>query len=263
MVDVDHSRLQDISLWPKVPGPSVSCFNLVEAKRRPVQSVEGGNLCNCYAYDGWMPHIHGTHTEGLSHISLAPLPVIESIKGIAFAARLVTVDPVYARGLNLSLVPDQNDRVITREQLEAQMANDSYKTPVVIIRSPNFAGKETFHYDVDAPYPHHAIAQYLFERGVEHVILDFPSADRAVGELYFHRTFWRHALNEANGRVIEPLEHLANDKPRKHSTITELAFIPDTCPDGYYLAYLNPIGLAGDAAPVRPLIAPMNLPRAA
>lgn len=262
LVSVDHGSIIDISISPGLDqNLAVSAFGAPPMDREAVISVEGGARCNCYSYKNWAPHLHGTHIETREHILRNPKPVIEHLRGLAFVARLITVAPEYARGLNLSLVPDEKDRVITREQVEEELRNDPFTPQVVIIRSPNDPGKEHRKYgSTNPPYPHHEVANLLVERGVEHVILDFPSADREEGELLFHRTFWRDPINDATGSKILELSHVPNS-PRPNSAIVELAYIPDSAPDGWYIVYLNPIGLPGDAAPVRPLIAPMiNFP---
>ena len=259
LVEVDHGALTDISIAPELtPERAVSAFGANPMKRDAVISVKDGARCNCYSYANWAPHLHGTHLETREHLRLDPTPAVNHLRGMAFVARLVTVDPVIARGLNLSLVPSEEDRVITREQVEEALAADTVGSEVTIIRSPNFPGKSTRKYGgTNPPYPHHEVAQLLVDRGVDHVVLDFPSADREEGELVFHRTFWKDPFQERTGQIIPELQHLEN-QPRQHATITEFAHIPDSAQDGWYLIYLSPIGLPGDAAPIRPMIAPMR-----
>ena len=254
---VDHSRLFDISLFPQSPNPGVTAFGLAPASIEPVISVQAGARCNCFSFRDWSPHVHGTHAETRQHLLLNPQPVVQCLNGLTFVARLISIDPTGARGLNLSLVPDADDRLITREHVEQCLGADRFSPEVLIIRTPDFPGKWTFAYGGTNPaYPHHEVAQLLVERGIKHVVLDFPSADREEGELYFHRTFWQDPINARDGARLPGLDHVPN-KPRDGSVIVELAFIPQQVSDGWYLLYLCPIGLPGDASPVRPLIAPI------
>ncbi len=255
--DVDHANLIDISLFPSDQSPGVTAFGVPPPVMETIVSVADGARCNSYSFRGFAPHIHGTHAETRQHLLLNPKPVVQQLKGLTFVARLITADPLRARGLNLSLVPTDDDRVITREQVEQCLAGDSVTPEVLIIRTPHFPNKRNFQYGgTNPPYPHHEVAQLLVERGVQHVVLDCPSADREQGELFFHRTFWQDPVTASSGAQIAELSHVPSN-PRDGSLIVELAFIPDEVADGWYLLYLCPIGMPGDAAPIRPLIVPI------
>ena len=89
-------------------------------------------------------------------------------------------------------------------------------------------------------------AALLVARGIEHLVLDVPSADRADdgGQLSAHREFFGLAA----GSVA-----LA-DVRRPQCTITELAYIDDAVADGAYFLNLQIPALGGDAVPSRPLL---------
>ncbi|MEZ5014652.1 MAG: hypothetical protein R2794_10205 [Chitinophagales bacterium] len=77
--------------------------------------------------------------------------------------------------------------------------------------------------------------------GVSHFLTDLPSVDPEVdgGALKAHKAFWDYP-----------------EKPRMHATITELIYVPDSLPDGYYLLELNPAPIGTDAAPSNPVLYP-------
>ena len=88
------------------------------------------------------------------------------------------------------------------------------------------------------------------ERGIEHLVCDLPSVDRAQdgGRLLAHRAFW--------GVPDGATEAAAAARPR--CTITELAYVPDEAPDGLYLLDLQVAAFMLDAAPSRPLLYPIS-----
>ena len=91
----------------------------------------------------------------------------------------------------------------------------------------------------------------LVERGIEHLVVDLPSIDRAhdEGRLTAHRIFFGlpPRLNVSCRRQRAP-----------RATVTELAYIPDDVADGAYLLELQVPALGGDAVPSRPLLYPLT-----
>lgn len=252
---LDYGAAIDISLHPTPRGPTA--FGAAPLLEKPIIEVARGARCNCYAYAEFTPHLHGTHIETRSHIAADPRPVVECLTDFRFLARLITVSPVSAKGLGLSLVGHDDDLIITRAAIERALSADSRVPEALIVRTPTFPDKPIKNYTgTNPPYPHHGVAQLCLERGIQHIVLDLPSADREEGELFFHRTFWNDPRG-ADGAMIPELAHLSG-APRSDATITELAFIPDTVVDGWYALFLVPLAFPGDAAPVRPLIAPLR-----
>ena len=80
---------------------------------------------------------------------------------------------------------------------------------------------------------------YLKDIGIKHIIVDIPSIDRYNdgGKLGNHHLFFK------NNKAI--------------NTITELVFIPNSCPDGNYFINLGIINFGLDAAPSRPKLFPI------
>ena len=97
-----------------------------------------------------------------------------------------------------------------------------------------------------APYLSRQAATWIVGRGIETLVLDLPSADRADdgGRLTAHRVFFG----------LPPGSRDARAASRPRATITELAWIPAEVADGYYLLDLQIPSFNTDAAPSRPLL---------
>jgi hypothetical protein len=93
-------------------------------------------------------------------------------------------------------------------------------------------------------------AEWLVARGVQHLVLDVPSADRAddQGRLTAHRIFFG----------LPPGSRRAADATRPQASITELAWIAPSIADGWYLLDLQLPAFRTDAAPSRPLLYPVR-----
>jgi kynurenine formamidase len=90
---------------------------------------------------------------------------------------------------------------------------------------------------------------FITELGVEHILVDLPSIDRAYdqGKLNTHHLFW----NVASG------SHETSSHSLVNKTITEMIYAADEIPDGSYLLNLQIAPFASDAAPSRPLLYPL------
>jgi hypothetical protein len=86
--------------------------------------------------------------------------------------------------------------------------------------------------------------------GVDHLVLDVPSADRAAdhGRLTAHRVFFG----------LPPGSRRAQDARRAHASLTELAFVAPMIRDGWYLLDLQIPAFLSDAAPSRPILYPVR-----
>lgn len=128
-----------------------------------------GGSCNCDVYT-FSPHLNGTHTEGVGHISKERIPV----PGVGLVgAQLITVKP--------------KNGLITRAMLF-----DAVPTEALIIRTlPNLPAKKTKKY---AAWPTFAPAamEHIAALGVQHLLVDLPSVDLIDdAKLTNHRIFWR------------------------------------------------------------------------
>ena len=179
-----------------------------------VGDMRHGGSCNCEVYT-FSPHLNGTHTECVGHITKERI----SVQNVGLVvATLVTVTP--------------KKGVITAEML--MKAN---VTEALVIRTlPNGKNKTTRNYSkTGAPYITAEAMRYIVSLGVEHLLVDFPSVDKVDdAKLTAHRIFWA--------------------KNAKKKTITELVYVPDSAKDGSYLLNLQVAAFEADAAPSRPVL---------
>ena len=92
----DLDRPLDISIPVKFGGEQLSAFGSPPAYREVytagkfVGDVRRGGSCNCEIFH-FSPHLNGTHTECVGHITAARISVHEIMRGGLLAATLVTV----------------------------------------------------------------------------------------------------------------------------------------------------------------------------
>ncbi len=229
-------------------------------------SVAHGASCNCQILS-LIPHCNGTHTECVGHLTREPLDA-HRIAPLGFLpAVLVSVEPVDATTSTESTdpAPQPGDQLITGHALETcwlaatQAASQSrpareflaaapFAPRALVVRTlPNTPQKQHQDYsDSTPPYLTREAANLLVERGIEHLVVDLPSIDRShdEGRLTAHRIIFG----------LPPGSVTLAQATRVRATVTELAYIPDTAPDGAYLLELQLPALGGDAVPSRPLL---------
>jgi arylformamidase len=234
-------------------------------------SVAHGASCNCQTLT-LIPHCNGTHTECVGHLTREPLDAHRVVPLGFVPALLVSIEPVDAAASKEGTdpAPQPGDQLITRHALETSWnaASDARAAPeprparellasapiapcaprALVIRTlPNTPTKQHQDYsDSTPPYLTRAAANLLVERGIEHLVVDLPSIDRShdEGRLTAHRIFFG----------LPPGSVTLAQATRAGATVTELAYIPDTTPDGPYLLELQVPALGGDAVPSRPLL---------
>ena len=241
--------------------PQLRCFGAPAAASAPLMigefsgRVTSGASCNCSVLS-FTPHANGTHTEGIGHLTVERVDVHAVIPQRLLLAALGTVDPELAADSSESSVPMPHDAVllITRARLEsawpAAMQPRLAARALIIRTQPNDPFKFTEDRAAAAPFLSQEAAQMLIERGIEHLVLDVPSADRASdgGALTAHRIFF--GLPAGNTQLA--------GAQRRDSTITELAYAGNSIPDGGYLLALQAPAIAGDAVPSRPVLYPLR-----
>jgi arylformamidase len=213
-------------------------------------SVAHGASCNCQTLT-LIPHCNGTHTECVGHLTREPLDA-HRVAPLGFVpALLVSVEPVDAATSRESTdpAPQPGDQLITRHALETSWnASAPFEPRALVIRTlPNTPTKQHQNYsDSTPPYLTSEAASLLVERGIEHLVVDLPSIDRShdEGRLTAHRIFFG----------LPPSSVTLAQATRASATVTELAYISDTTPDGPYLLELQVPALGGDAVPSRPLL---------
>ncbi|MCC5865909.1 MAG: cyclase family protein [Wenzhouxiangella sp.] len=202
--------------------------------------VKQGCSCNVDRVQ-FVPHCHGTHTEGVGHVLGDTRPVQQALSFELIPAALVSVTPT----ADTQDTPAGIGPVIEESMLELPPG-----IRALVIRSlPNTTDKCTRRYDQAPPYPLLSVEAMdaIVEAGVEHLLIDTPSVDAADdgGHLAQHRRFWGFvgALPSAT---------------RTACTITEMIYVPDHLPDGLYLLSLGVSAIEGDASPSAPVLYPLS-----
>ena len=218
-------------------------------------SVAQGASCNCHTLT-LIPHCNGTHTECVGHLTREPMDAHRVVPLGITPALLVSLEPTHARtsGESTKPIPQSTDLLITRQALESRWAETTaasgapFQPRALVIRTlPNPATKQHQDYSNQTPpYLSREAAEFLVKRGIEHLVVDLPSIDRAhdEGRLTAHRIFFG----------LSPGDTTLAHATRANATVTELAYIPDTLTDGPYFLELQVPALGGDAVPSRPLL---------
>jgi kynurenine formamidase len=255
-VRIDLSRPFDLSVELDFQGPQVRHFGAPRAASQPYSvpgfpaSVARGASCNCESIT-LIPHCNGTHTECAGHLTREPLYAQRIVPRGLLPALLISAKPVPWDQTQESSdpAPRAGDSVVTRGALQAAWpAELPFKPRALVIRTlPNEPAKRTRDYtDITPPYLTREAAQYLVERGIEHLVVDLPSIDRVhdAGRLTAHRLFFGLPAGET------ALARAA----RSQCTVTELAYIADAAVDGPYLLEVQVPAINSDAVPSRPLL---------
>jgi arylformamidase len=217
---VDLASPLDISIPVSFGKKQLSAFGGDGAIRQPYKAgsfigdVRHGGSCNCELYT-FSPHLNGTHTEGVGHLTRERIPVPQV--GLV-SATLLTVSP--------------KKNLITEVMLKGVKP-----TEALIIRTlPNATNKKVRNYNKTEPAYLAAEAMHrIVKLGVRHLLVDLPSVDKADdAHLTAHHIFWA--------------------KNAKKKTITELIYVPNSIKDGQYLLNLQVAAFEADAAPSRPVL---------
>jgi len=241
--------------------PQLRCFGAPAASSVPLEvggfngRVVRGASCNCSTLT-LTPHANGTHTESVGHLTIERVDAHSLVPQRLLLAALVTVEPEIAADSREGSEPRPADAdlLITRARLEeawpAAPAPRLNARAAVVRTQPNDPGKFTEDYRAAAPFLSAQAASYLVERGIEHLVLDVPSADRSSdgGALTAHRLFFG----------LPPGSTQLAQAQRPACTITELAYIGAAVTDGWYLLGLHAPAIAGEAVPSRPVLYPIR-----
>ncbi len=232
----DPQNPLDISLPLKPGDDTVNCFwaepvvfDTIRIGSFVGSVAEGG--CTNYQRIHVTPHGNGTHTECYGHISPDPEATIYNcLKQFLFVAQVISVKPQ---------TKENGDQVIMLADIKPHFSQE--KPEAIILRTlPNSEAKKTRHYSGTNPtYLEPALATFLMEQGIEHLLVDLPSVDREEdgGELLAHHAFWQYPQNT-----------------RISATITELIFVSDSIQDGLYLLNIQLTSLTLDASPSKPVL---------
>lgn len=257
---VNLGQAQDISIPVHFDEEQLSAFGGSPATVKSYQagdfigSVKDGGSCNCEVYT-FSPHLNGTHTECVGHISSTPLHVMDLKQDTLLPATLISVMPVKAKDTKESYNPEPqpDDRVITREMLEKTLgkySDDSMLKALVIRTLPNGIEKKTKDYNKELPpYFTKEAMKFIVEKNVQHLLVDMPSVDRLddEGKLTNHRIFWG----------VSPKQKNITREEASRKTITELVYVAESIPDSIYFLNLQVAPFEADAAPSRPVLYPV------
>ncbi len=258
-VRVDLSQPVDLAIPLDFSGPQPRHFGAPPATAQPLEvgafsgAVARGASCNCEVIT-LIPHCNGTHTECVGHLTRETVTAFRMVPAGLIPALLVSIAPEAAQAAREGSEPAPlaHDRLITRRALERGWGRAPFEARALVIRTlPNPPEKRTRDYSADTPpYLSREAAELLVERGILHLIVDVPSIDRAhdEGHLTAHRVFFG----------LPPRATALAAAARPDATITELAYVPDSLPEGAYLLELQVPALGGDAVPSRPLLYPLG-----
>ena len=199
-----------------------------------------------------IPHCNGTHTESVGHIVNDDIAIASVLKGAFIPSQLISMNWHRAKDSVDSYRPnlEDEDKLITRASLEDKLENiDDPLLQAVIIRTLNSSGsKKEAVYNIENQPPFFSVEamEYIVARGVEHILVDFPSVDKMYDEgmLTNHHLFWN----------VEEGAHALTLASSQHKTITEMIFVEDKIEDGPYLLNIQIPEFMSDAAPSRPMI---------
>jgi arylformamidase len=257
---IELGQAHDLAIALNFDGLQPRWFDAPAARSTPLASdhfsgrVELGASCNCSSLS-LTPHCDGTHTECAGHLTREPLAVRSVVPAGFLPALLLSVRPVGAADTAEGGLPAPGaaDLLITREAIShAWPVALAFSPRALIVRTlPNPPSKRSTDYrGHPAPYLSVSAARLMVQRGIEHLLLDVPSADRADdgGHLSAHREFF--GLPGGSTSLAEVR--------RPQCTITELVYVDDRVADGAYLLSLQIPALGGDAVPSRPLLYPVR-----
>jgi kynurenine formamidase len=250
----DVARPLSIAIPLDFAGAQPSCFGAPRAESRPLQAggfpgdTRAGGSCNC-AVLTLTPHCNGTHTECVGHVTDERIAVSERVPGGLVLARLVSVAAVDASATaeTSEPAPRPGDRLITAAALAESSARiGGPRASALVVRTADGSPHRAYSGPAPAPFLTREAAAWLVDGGVDTLVLDLPSADRADdgGHLTAHRIFFG----------LPPGSRRAADARRPCASITELAWIDAAIADGLYLLDLQLPAFVSDAAPSRPLL---------
>lgn len=261
---VDLAGGHDLSLGPDRQGRGPRHFGAAPAgftawrSGEFVGDVAAGGSCNCGVLT-LIPHCQGTHTECVGHVTREPLDAIDVLPPGPLPAVLLSVASLPAHHCEETTDPPAvaGDQLVTAQALTAALrelpgaARVGRQPAALLLRTrPNDASKRNRDYArLPAPFLTSDAAHWLVNLGVNHLIVDLPSIDRAhdAGRLSAHRIFFG----------LPPGSQALGEARRPQATVTELAFIDDAVADGPGLLWLQAPRLPGDAVPARPLFFPL------
>lgn len=255
----DTSKVKDISIPLKFNGEQPNIYNTKRAESIAYEAdgfigdTRQGGGCN-FEQLTLVPHCNGTHTECIGHITHKRFSIQEQLKDSLIPATVLTVSPENAMTSADTYHPEKekDDVFISARSLKNGLDNipKEFLKALVIRTLPNDAAKMKRNYMQRQPAFFSIEAMnYIVKTGVEHLLVDVPSVDRAYdeGKLNAHHLFWN----------MEAGSHKEGPNSMVNKTITEMIYVRDEVADGLYLLNLQIAPFVSDAAPSRPLLYPL------
>jgi len=220
-----------------------------------IGDTKKGGSCNVSILS-IIPHCNGTHTESVSHIIDELIPVYSVINQSIFPSVLISISPELASETSDHYSPfmDETNLVISKQQLQKALEQytDGQLNGLIVRTLKNEPTKQYIKYNEDnyPPYFTSNAMQYLIEREIDHLLVDFPSVDKMYddGLLSNHRLFWNIAVGKTK----------KNHESKIDKTITEMIYVDEKIEDGIYLCNLQCPEIETDAVPSRPILFELN-----
>ncbi len=237
---IDLTKPIDISIPLRAGANNPHAWYVDDVRMEPVMNehfigdVNKGGAVN-FRNIFFNPHGHGTHTECVGHISKEAFSINEELKQFFFTCNVISIEP--EKNIN-------GDSVITEKLLHTKISNKQNAEAIAIRTIPNANEKLHKNYaNTNPPYLSVDAIQCLLQKNINHLLIDQPSVDREVdgGKLAAHHAFWEYP-----------------ERTQKHRTITEMIFVPNDIPDGFYLLNLQIASFENDASPSKPVLYSLN-----
>ena len=253
--DAVHREGRSIARRLDFDGAQSNYFGVTPARGAPltagtfVGDVGEGGSCNAQVLQ-LAPHCHGTHTEGIGHVTAAHHDVLDVIPNRRLNALLVTLPERRASDTTDALPPvtRHEDRVLVASDLAAAWPADTTPDALIIRTSPNPVEKAHARYTDSDDYAYLTLSAmaHIVSRGITHLLIDTPSLDRLDdgGHLAVHRLYWG----------LPPGSTDRSEATRADATVTEMIYVPDDIEDGHYELALQPAPFTGDATPSNPTL---------
>lgn len=255
----DSRNAKDISIPLKFNEEQPSIYGVKRAESEAYEAdgfvgdTRQGGGCN-FEQLTLVPHCNGTHTECIGHITHKRFSIQKQLCDSLIPATVVTLLPENALDSSDTYIPlkESGDVFISERVLKNALKpiSKDFLKALVVRTLPNDTSKRSRNYLEKKPAFFSLEAmRYIVEAGVEHLLVDLPSVDRAhdEGKLNAHHIFWN----------IKAGEHVEESASMLNKTITEMIYVKDEIPDGSYLLNLQIAPFVSDASPSRPLLYPL------
>ncbi|MFQ5628485.1 MAG: cyclase family protein [bacterium] len=257
---VDWAHPIDLSIPLQFSGDQPCFFHAPPASVQPYTAgnftgdTRQGGSCNVEEYR-LIPHCNGTHTECVGHIARERISLHTTLKQAFIPAILLSLESRLAADIDESYSPaiEPDDMLITADCLQKTLRsyNPAFLEALIIRTIPNDSNKISRNYSKEpAPFFSLEAISLIRNIGIEHLLVDLPSLDRADdnGEMSAHHIFWDVTQGS---HEVDPQNHTLK-------TITEMIYVPEHISDGIYLLNLQIPAFVADAAPSRPVILPLQ-----